>query len=128
MEEEGVACAVPEPEAVALLVGLTEDVGVPEKDAEKEVLPLLLPLAPTDREAAALTDTVLLVVALELGVPDPVPLLLVVCEGVPVPLPELLPVPDALAPELREAVGELLKEALRLRVLEGVTVPEPLPL
>ena len=126
--EEGVACAVPEPEPVALLVGLPEAVGVTEKDADKEVLPELLPLAPTDREAAALTDTVLLVVALELGVPDPVPLLLVVCEGVPVPLPELLPVPDALAPELREAVGELLKEALRLRVLEGVTVPEPLPL
>jgi len=128
MEEEGVACAVPEPEPVALLVGLFEDVAVTERDADKEVLPELLALAPTDREAAALTDTVLLVVALELGVPDPVPLLLIVCEGVPVPLPELLAVPDALAPGLRDEDGELLKEALRLRVLEGVDAPVPLPL
>jgi len=40
----------------------------------------------------------------------------------------LLPVHDALAPGLRDEDGELLKEALRLRVLEGVEVPEPLPL
>jgi len=126
--EEGVACAVPEPEPVALLVGLTEDVGVAERDADREVLPVLLLLAPMDREAAALTDTVLLVVALELGVPVPLLLLLVDCVCVPVPDPELLAVPDALAPGLREAVGELLKEALRLRVLEGVEAPVPLPL
>ena len=84
----------------------------------------LLLLAPTDREAAALTDTVLLVVELELGVPEPVPLLLLVCEDVAVPEPELEPVEEALAPGLREEVGELLKEALRLSVLHAVAVAE----
>jgi len=126
--EEGVACAVPEPEPVALLVGLTEAVGVTERDADREVLPELLPLAPTDREAAALTDTVLLLVALELGVPDPVPLLLPVWEPVALPVPESLPVEEALAPGLNEAVGEEDTELLRLTVLLGEAVAVPLPL
>ena len=52
------------PDPVPLGVPVALPVGVTERDADREVLPELLPLAPTDREAAALTDTVLLLVAL----------------------------------------------------------------
>jgi len=72
--EESVAWPVPVPLPVALPVGLTDPVGVTERDADREVLPVLPLLAPSDREAAA--DTVLLVEPVELGVPVPVPLLL----------------------------------------------------
>ena len=40
---------------------------------------------------------------------------------------ERLPVFDALAPAVRLAVGEALTVELALRVVDGVTLPVPLP-
>ena len=84
-------------------------------------------LAPTEREAAALTLSVPLGEALELGVPEPEPVPLALCVPLPVLLPELLGLWLALAPGLRVPDALLLRELLRLCVLEPVGAAVPLP-
>ena len=91
------------------------------------MLPVLDGLTPRARLAAGLPDWLLLGegVAEDVPLPDGVPEELCVPE--PVPVPELLPVEEALAPGLREDVGELLMDALQLGELDAVAeaVPEP---
>jgi hypothetical protein len=130
----GVAVALPVPVEELLRVLLALPVVLPVPLLEGEVLGL----APRDREAVADALTVELTLRVVEGVAPalPVPLLLPDCVGegdsvtggVALPEREMEALKEGLAAKDREAVGELLKEALRLRVLEGVEAPVPLPL
>jgi hypothetical protein len=129
---EGVACAVPLPVCVELPVPELLEVGVPELLGAPLLLPVLEALAPGARLAAGLPLWLLLLEGVAEGVPLPEGVPEALCVAVPVQLPELLPVEEALAPGLREAVGELLAEELRLcvphAVAEAVPVPVTVPL
>jgi hypothetical protein len=104
-----------------LEVGVLELLGAPLS------LPVAEALTPGARLPAALLLWLLLLEGVAEAVPLPVAVPEELCVADPVLLPEWLPVEEALAPVLRELEAVLLRDALKLRVLEAVAeaVPDP---
>ena len=128
--EVGVTAAVPLAVPVEDAVGVGVGVGAPEALPLREVLPVLLALAPAVKDAVGEDETVELALRVVLGVAngvtepvavgEPVEVGVGVSGGVTLLDKELLPVLLALAPADKDAVGEDEIVELALSVVLGV--------